>query len=153
MVAEKAIFQVAEKRLRAGFLPISVTAEASLKAIEELTRRRELITGVPTGFPELDEMMLSDIKSQGVKAMEEYGMRMRVKFMTKPGGQFTLRKLVLAKMRKHFAEAGIEFAKPRVSVHVPDGAEMTDEERASVAAAAGKVVDEKQKAEKAKPAR
>ena len=54
--AEKAIFQVAEKRLRAGFLPISVTAEESLKAIEELTRRRELITGVPTGFPELDEM-------------------------------------------------------------------------------------------------
>ena len=46
-------------------------------------------------IPELDEMMLSDIKSQGVKAMEEYGMRMRVKFMTKPGGQFTLRKLVL----------------------------------------------------------
>ncbi len=40
-------------------------------------------------IPELDEMMLSDIKSQGVKAMEEYGMRMRVKFMTKPGGQFT----------------------------------------------------------------
>jgi replicative DNA helicase len=54
--AEKAIFQVAEKRLRAGFLPISVTAEESLKAIEELTRRKELITGVPTGFPELDEM-------------------------------------------------------------------------------------------------
>lgn len=54
--AEKAIFQVAEKRLRPGFLPISVTAEQSLHAIEELTRRRELITGVPTGFPVLDEM-------------------------------------------------------------------------------------------------
>jgi replicative DNA helicase len=54
--AEKAIFQVAEKRLRPGFLPISVTAEESLHAIEELTRRRELITGVPTGFPVLDEM-------------------------------------------------------------------------------------------------
>ncbi len=53
-------------------------------------------------IPELDAMMLSDIKSQGVKAMEEYGMRMRVKFQTKPGGQFTLRKLVLAKMRKKF---------------------------------------------------
>jgi replicative DNA helicase len=54
--AEKAIFQVAEKRLRAGFLPISVTAEQSLQAIEELTRRRELITGVATGYPVLDEM-------------------------------------------------------------------------------------------------
>jgi replicative DNA helicase len=54
--AEKAIFRVAERRLRAGFIPISVTAEESLHAIEELTRRRELITGVPSGFPELDEM-------------------------------------------------------------------------------------------------
>ena len=54
--AEKAIFQVAEQRMRPGFVPISVTAEASLKAIEELTRRREMITGVPTGFPLLDEM-------------------------------------------------------------------------------------------------
>ncbi len=54
--AEKSIFRVAEQRLRSGFLPISVTAEQSLKAIEELTRRRELITGVPTGFRQLDEL-------------------------------------------------------------------------------------------------
>lgn len=95
--------------------------------------------------PELDAMMLADIKSQGVKAMEEYGMRMRVKFMTKPGGQFTLRKLVLAKMRKYFAEAGIEFARPRVSVHIPDGADMSDEERAHMAAGASSVVEKKKK--------
>jgi len=91
-------------------------------------------------IPELDEMMLSDIKSQGVKAMEEYGMRMRVKFMTKPGGQFTLRKLVLAKMRKKFEEAGIEFAKPRVSVHVPGEQDFTEQE-AQAAAAASSLVD------------
>jgi len=97
-------------------------------------------------IPELDEMMLGDIKSQGVKAMEEYGMRMRVKFMTKPGGQFTLRKLVLAKMRKQFEEAGIEFAKPRVSVHIPDSSNMTDEDRAQVAAAASKAVEKKDSA-------
>ncbi len=54
--AERAILHVAEERLRTGFIPLSVTAEQSLKAIEELTRRQELITGVATGFPELDEM-------------------------------------------------------------------------------------------------
>lgn len=95
-------------------------------------------------IPELNEFMLSDIKSQGVKAMEEYGMRMRVKFMTKPGGQFTLRKLVLAKMKRYFAEEGIEFAKPRVSVHVPSGADMSDEERAGVAAAANQAITDKE---------
>jgi replicative DNA helicase len=54
--AERSILQVAEERLGAGFIPLSVTAEQSLKAIEELTQRQELITGVSTGFPELDEM-------------------------------------------------------------------------------------------------
>jgi len=54
--AEKAIFRITEQRLRAGFIPLSVTAEESLKAIEELTRHQQLITGVPTGYPQLDEM-------------------------------------------------------------------------------------------------
>ena len=54
--AERSIFRVAEQRLRAGFLPISLVAERALPAIEELSRRREMITGVPTGFPHLDEM-------------------------------------------------------------------------------------------------
>ncbi|MDC0335899.1 mechanosensitive ion channel [Pseudodesulfovibrio sp.] len=94
-------------------------------------------------IPELNEFMLDDIKSQGVKAMEEFGMRMRVKFMTKPGGQFTLRKLVLAKMRKEFEAAGIEFAKPRVSVHIPSETNLTPEEEAQVAAAASKAVENK----------
>ncbi|SOB60569.1 MscS Mechanosensitive ion channel [Pseudodesulfovibrio profundus] len=102
-------------------------------------------------IPELNEFMLSDIKSQGVKAMEEYGMRMRVKFMTKPGGQFTLRKLVLAKMRKEFEAAGIEFAKPRVSVSLPETAQLSPEEAATVAtAAAQKAVDEDQAKQQAK---
>ena len=53
--AEKAIFRVAEKRLGSGFILLRVLAEQSLGAIEDLTRRKELITGVPSGFPELDE--------------------------------------------------------------------------------------------------
>jgi replicative DNA helicase len=54
--AEKAIFGVAEKRLGGGFIPISVSAETSLRAIEELTERQELITGIACGFPQFDEM-------------------------------------------------------------------------------------------------
>ena len=54
--AEKAIFRVAESRLGGGFIPLSQSAEQSLKWIEELTERQELITGVATGFPQLDEI-------------------------------------------------------------------------------------------------
>jgi len=54
--AEKAVFRVAEDRLRAGFQPIRVVAERGLRAIEELTKKSELVTGVATGFLELDGM-------------------------------------------------------------------------------------------------
>jgi replicative DNA helicase len=54
--AERSIFRVAEDRLKSGFVPIKEVAERSLKVIEELTQRQELITGVPTDFAVLDEM-------------------------------------------------------------------------------------------------
>lgn len=53
--AEKAIFHVAEERLRAGFLSMKVVGERSIKIIEDLTHRREPITGIATGFLQLDE--------------------------------------------------------------------------------------------------
>ncbi|WP_419787100.1 mechanosensitive ion channel domain-containing protein [Pseudodesulfovibrio sp.] len=118
-----------------------VPFDTDLQKVKKVIKR---INKEIRAIPELDEMMLSDIKSQGVKAMEEYGMRMRVKFMTKPGGQFTLRKLVLAKMRKYFAEEGVEFAKPRVSVHMPTGEDFTEEERAALAAAASTATEKKE---------
>ncbi|MBZ5640516.1 MAG: hypothetical protein LAO51_17390 [Acidobacteriia bacterium] len=54
--AEKAIFRIAEDRLRSGFLPIKLVAEKGFAVIDELTKRRELITGIPTGFSYLDEL-------------------------------------------------------------------------------------------------
>jgi replicative DNA helicase len=53
--AEKAIFQVAEERLRAGFLSMKTVGERSIKLIEDLTHRREPITGIASGFMQLDE--------------------------------------------------------------------------------------------------
>ena len=53
--AEKAIFHVAEERLRAGFLSMRTVGERSIKMIEDLTHRRETITGIATGFLHLDE--------------------------------------------------------------------------------------------------
>ena len=53
--AEKAIFRVAEDRLRLGFLSLKTVGERSIKLIEDLTHRREAITGIATGFLQLDE--------------------------------------------------------------------------------------------------
>ena len=54
--AEKAIFAIAEDRLRAGFVAIGDLVKNGFDTIEKLHERKGLITGVETGFTELDEM-------------------------------------------------------------------------------------------------
>src|SRR5581483_699217 len=54
--AEHAIFAIADDKVRDGFVALRDLAQSSLDTIEKLHSRRELITGVPTGFTDLDEM-------------------------------------------------------------------------------------------------
>lgn len=54
--AEAAIFQIAEDRIRQGFQPVSAVAERRLIQIEQMAGRPEMITGVPTGFMDFDQM-------------------------------------------------------------------------------------------------
>src|ERR1700741_1402056 len=54
--AEHAIFAIADDKVRDGFVSLRDLAHGSLETIEKLHARKELITGVPTGFTELDEM-------------------------------------------------------------------------------------------------
>lgn len=54
--AESAIFAIADKKVRDGFVSLKQLAEGSLDTIEKLASKKELVTGVPTGFTDLDEM-------------------------------------------------------------------------------------------------
>ena len=54
--AEHAIFAIADDKVRDGFVSLRDLAQASLETIEKLHAHKELITGVPTGFTDLDEM-------------------------------------------------------------------------------------------------
>jgi replicative DNA helicase len=54
--AERAIFAIAEDRIRAGFVPLRDLVQGSFAAIEKLQSHKGLVTGVPTGFVDLDEM-------------------------------------------------------------------------------------------------
>jgi replicative DNA helicase len=54
--AEQAIFAIAENRIREGFVSMRDLAHHSFEAIEKAYERKELITGVPSGFRDLDEM-------------------------------------------------------------------------------------------------
>jgi replicative DNA helicase len=54
--AEHAIFAIADDKVRDGFVSMRDLAHASLDTIEKLSSRKELVTGVPTGFTDFDEM-------------------------------------------------------------------------------------------------
>lgn len=54
--AESAIFSVADDRLKAGFVPMRDLVKDSFPKIEQLFEQKKLITGVPSGFVDLDAM-------------------------------------------------------------------------------------------------
>ncbi len=54
--AERSIFAIAEDRIRAGFVPLRDLVQTSFAQIEKLQQQKGMITGVPTGFVDLDEM-------------------------------------------------------------------------------------------------
>ncbi len=54
--AERAIFAIAEDRIRAGFVPLRDLVQSSFATIERLQQHKGTVTGVPTGFVDLDEM-------------------------------------------------------------------------------------------------
>ncbi|MEK7850256.1 MAG: replicative DNA helicase, partial [Deltaproteobacteria bacterium] len=54
--AEKVIFEISENKIRPSFFAMREIVKDSFKTIESLYERKELITGVPTGFKDLDKL-------------------------------------------------------------------------------------------------
>ena len=54
--AEKSIFEIAENRTRPSYYPVRDILKDTFKTIEKLYDRKELVTGVPTGYHDLDKM-------------------------------------------------------------------------------------------------
>jgi replicative DNA helicase len=54
--AEHAIFEISENKIRPSFHPIRDIIKESFKTIERLYDKKELITGVATGFDKLDDL-------------------------------------------------------------------------------------------------
>src|SRR5215207_1613547 len=54
--AEQAIFQLADERIRQGFVHVKPVAEQLLEKIQEMEGRAAVLTGLTTGFADLDKM-------------------------------------------------------------------------------------------------
>jgi len=54
--AEQSIYQIAEKKTKASFTRVGEMITETFKQIELLYERKEMVTGVPTGYTDLDRM-------------------------------------------------------------------------------------------------
>ncbi len=54
--AEKSIFDISEKRIKSSFVFLGDMMNDSIKMVEKLYERKEMVTGVPTGFNDLDKL-------------------------------------------------------------------------------------------------
>ena len=54
--AERMIFEIAEKQFRPSFFPIKSLVMDNVKTIEKLFQKKQYITGISTGFTDLDRM-------------------------------------------------------------------------------------------------
>jgi replicative DNA helicase len=62
--AEHSIFEIAENKVRPSFFPIRDIVKDIFRSIEDLYARKDLITGVPTGFEKIDDITSGLQKSE-----------------------------------------------------------------------------------------
>ncbi|WP_415404323.1 mechanosensitive ion channel family protein [Tateyamaria sp. SN3-11] len=123
-------------------LPLRVTYDTDVEKVRKLIKN--------LGVTLLDDPVIGDnfiqpLKSQGVIEMQDSAMIIRVKFMTKPGDQWLVRKKVYEEIRALFEREGIKFAHREVTVRLADGQkadELTEEDRKAISAAAQASIEE-----------
>lgn len=106
---------------------------------------KKLIKGIGAQMKEHEEYgasILDTLKSQGVRRMEEFNMVVGVKFMTRPGEQWLVRRDAYQMVRDAFDANGIRMAERNVKVEVAGADNMTDAERQAVAGAAQQAIEQ-----------
>ncbi len=130
-------------------LPLRVTYDTDVERVRKLVKTlgQELLE-----HPQVGKLFIQPLKSQGVIHMEDSAMIIRVKFMTKPGEQWVVRKVVYAAVRELFQREGIKFAHKEVTVRIAgdrDPATLSDKEKEAVGAAARSAIDSDEAAQAA----
>jgi moderate conductance mechanosensitive channel len=127
-------------------LPLRVTYDTDVENIRKLIKKlgKSLLE-----HPVIGNEFMEPLKSQGVYKMEDSAMIIRVKFMTKPGKQFAIRKIVYESIQELFAKEGIHFAHKEVTVRLADGGRVDDlsaQQKLAATSAARSVIDAEEEA-------
>ncbi|MGD9510139.1 MAG: mechanosensitive ion channel family protein, partial [Geminicoccaceae bacterium] len=94
-------------------ITVGVTYDTDLDLVKKVVKQvsKEIMAD-----PALASGILEPLKSQGVAAMGDFAIQVRMKFMARPGEQFVVRRQVYDKIKKAFDANGIKFAFPTVTV-------------------------------------
>ena len=132
-------------------LPLRVTYDTDVERVRKLIKKLgvELLDD-----PVIGANFIQPLKSQGVIEMQDSAMIIRVKFMTRPGDQWLVRKRVYEEIRALFEREGIRFAHREVTVRLADGKvdALTPDQRQAVAAAARATLDDDAPTDREAPA-
>jgi moderate conductance mechanosensitive channel len=122
-------------------LPLRVTYDTDVEKVRKLIKA--------LGVQLLDDPVIGDnfiqpLKSQGVTEMQDSAMIIRVKFMTKPGDQWLVRKKVYQEIRALFAREGIHFAHREVTVRLAEGKaeDLSEAQKEAVTGAVQGILEE-----------
>jgi len=116
---------------------VTMKLELRLSYDTDIEQVRKIIKKVGQSMledPEMGPSFILPLKSQGVMRVEESALIVRMKFTTKPGEQWVIRREAYRRVRDALAEAGIYFAHREVRVRLPDdqlGAQ-TDENKDAI---------------------
>ena len=94
----------------------------------DIDKARKLIKQIGLDLakdPEFAPLILEPLKMQGVDALGDFAVQLRMKMMTLPGENFPIRRQALAMIKKAFDANGIKFAFPTVQI-AGDGEHSTD---------------------------
>ncbi len=122
-------------------LPLRVTYDTDVEKVRKLIKAlgKELLSD-----PVIGDNFIQPLKSQGVIEMQDSAMIIRVKFMTKPGDQWLVRKKVFQEIRDLFAREGIKFAHREVTVRLASDQEenLTPKQKEAAVGAVQAAIDE-----------
>jgi moderate conductance mechanosensitive channel len=85
----------------------------------DLEKAKKLIKQIGKDLAKNEEFaphILEPLKMQGVEAFGDFAIQIRMKMMTKPGQQFSIRRRAYALIKQAFDANGIKFAYPTVQV-------------------------------------
>lgn len=122
-------------------LPLRVTYDTDVEKVRKLIKKlgQELLSD-----PVIGDNFIQPLKSQGVIEMQDSAMIIRVKFMTKPGDQWLVRKKVYEEIRQLFEREGIHFAHREVTVRLAEGKadDLNPQQKKAVTGAVQAAIDE-----------